>query len=479
MMQYKPFLMIKRLVVTKGHKRAYDETFSSGVNIIRGINSSGKSTISDFIFYGLGGDLVKLKNEAKQCDYVYVEASLSGKIFTLKRQVQEGGRKGMDIFSGSYEDSLEAPSDNWSRHPYNADKKESFYQAIFTELGIPYSKSDDKNSLTMHQLLRMMYVDQMTSPDRLFRFDRFDSPNKRRAIGELLIGLSDFSLYEKRVSLQKLNTLLENRVKEIKTIHQFLGGTIKTVDEINSEIAVKQTAIDELENSIDDLSNDASGSESSDEELILTKLISDVKSAREEQSDIQSNIAKTSFEINDSQLFIESLNSRISALKETKDTISALSDIAFHHCPACQVKLVKKDSGCSVCSNEKSESQVDFDPTFKVRKEIEFQVAESSKLIDIKQNRLTEYRVKLNQVNTKLGELERDLDVLRKPQRTVSIAIRQVLKEIGSLKSQIVSLNNSKEEFSKLYALYEERTELQGRVNTLEADIQRLEAKAQ
>ena len=81
MMPYKPYLLVNRLVVTKNSRHVYGETFTEGVNIIRGKNSSGKSTISDFLFYGLGGDLSKWKDEAKSCDYVYLEVNLSGKIF--------------------------------------------------------------------------------------------------------------------------------------------------------------------------------------------------------------------------------------------------------------------------------------------------------------------------------------------------------------------------------------------------------------
>ncbi|HEY8272850.1 MAG TPA: hypothetical protein VIG33_18295, partial [Pseudobdellovibrionaceae bacterium] len=365
------------------------------------------------------------------------------------------------------------------RYPYNADTKESFYQAIFKELGLPYSKSEDNNSITMHQLLRMMYVDQMTSPDRLFKFDRFDSPNKRKAIGELLIGLSDFSLYEKRVSLQKLEATLDNRLKEIKTIHTFLGGTIKTVDEIDSEIHEKQAEIDKLEEEIEDSFSNTGNVESEEEEAILHKLAADIKKAREEHTRINEKISRTSFEINDSQLFIASLNARIVALRETKNTINALSDIAFNHCPACQVELVKKASGCSVCGSEKSEDENDIDPTFKVRKEIEFQIAESKKLIDIKQHRLGEYRVNFNQICTRLGELERNLDALRKPQRNINIQLRLKLNEVGALKSQITALNNSKGEFAKLYGLYDEREALQGQVNSLKSEIQRAEAKVE
>lgn len=472
MTQYKPFLLVKRLVITKGNSIAYNEKFTTGVNIIRGVNSSGKSTISDFIFYGLGGDVTKLKNEAKQCSFVFVEVSLSGNVFTLKREIAEGGRKGMDIFSGGFEAASVAAVTDWTRHPYNANTKESFYQALFKELGMPYSKSDDKNSITMHQLLRMLYVDQMTSPDRLFKFDKFDSPNKRQAIGELLIGLSDFELYEKRVRLQSLKLALENRIKEIKTIHSFLGGTIKSVNEIDGEIEEKRKNIDALELEVESFSS--SSEDGSTEDEVLKSLIIEIQEARGKYSASQQEIAQTSFEINDSQMFIESLSRRVTALKETQDTINALSDVAFNHCPACQTKVQVQPTGCSLCGTTKSESDNNIDPTFKVRKEIEFQIAESVLLIEKKQKRLDEQMVESNQLETKLGELERDLEVIRKPQRAVNIQLRQKLSEIGGLRNEIRTLNNSKKEFAKLYGLYDERDTLQKDFTELDDEIARL-----
>jgi len=477
MMHYKPYLTVKRLVITKGNKIVYDEAFNSGVNIIRGTNSSGKSTIADFIFYGLGGDLTKLKNEARMCEFVFTEVDLSGNLFTLKRAIKEGGRKGMDIFAGAYEESRFASVTEWIRYPYNADTKESFYQAIFKELEIPYSKSDDKNSLTMHQLLRMMYVDQMTSPDRLFKFDRFDSPVKRQAIGELLLGIADFSLYEKRVNLQQMEGQLDSRIKEIKTIHSFLGSTIKTKDEIDKEIEEKLLEIESLETDIANYTSPDSGSESQAEEAIIEGLLTEVQKIREEHVRTRENIAKISFEINDSQEFIKSLNARIKALRETRNTISALSDVAFIHCPACQLEIIQKGNGCSVCGSEKVLHTGDVDPTFKVRKELEFQIYESFKLIEIKQKKLDQLKVKLSQVGVTLRELEKELDKIRRPQTTINIELSTKLRSIGALKDSVNYLNKSKENFSKLYALYDERDALQEKVTNLRSDIELAQAR--
>ena len=53
----KPYLFLNRLIITSYTGAiSYDQVFHKGVNIIRGKNSSGKSTISNFIFFALGGD---------------------------------------------------------------------------------------------------------------------------------------------------------------------------------------------------------------------------------------------------------------------------------------------------------------------------------------------------------------------------------------------------------------------------------------
>ena len=49
-------IFLNRLqIITDNGEIAFDEPFHKGVNIIRGDNSSGKSTITHFIFYVLGG----------------------------------------------------------------------------------------------------------------------------------------------------------------------------------------------------------------------------------------------------------------------------------------------------------------------------------------------------------------------------------------------------------------------------------------
>src|SRR4051794_11717297 len=84
MTQSEPLLILRRLVVLYKGIAVYDERFHDGVNIIRGINSTGKSTIVDFIFFALGGDFVGWKPEAGLCEAVLAEVEINQTILTLR-----------------------------------------------------------------------------------------------------------------------------------------------------------------------------------------------------------------------------------------------------------------------------------------------------------------------------------------------------------------------------------------------------------
>src|SRR5260370_28099885 len=108
-MQFETTLIITRAVVERGDRFVYDEAFHPGVNVIRGENSSGKSTILNFLFYGLGGDLADWSETALLCSRVILEVQMNGKTATLSREVSQQIGQPMEIFGGSYAASRAAP----------------------------------------------------------------------------------------------------------------------------------------------------------------------------------------------------------------------------------------------------------------------------------------------------------------------------------------------------------------------------------
>src|SRR6185437_8484422 len=102
MMRYEPTLIVTRMVVERADRIVYDEPFHAGVNVIRGENSSGKSTVLNLIFYGLGGDLTDWSDVALLCTRVLVEISVNGRPATLSRDISEKPGQPMEIFGAAY-----------------------------------------------------------------------------------------------------------------------------------------------------------------------------------------------------------------------------------------------------------------------------------------------------------------------------------------------------------------------------------------
>ena len=77
--------------------------FKAGVNIIHGSNGSGKSTVTDFIFFGLGGDLSKWKPVAARAEKVHLQITTPSGTLTLCREVSEKTGRPMSVYFWPYE----------------------------------------------------------------------------------------------------------------------------------------------------------------------------------------------------------------------------------------------------------------------------------------------------------------------------------------------------------------------------------------
>lgn len=357
MTRYEPSLVITRLVVLRSHHREYDETFHEGVNVIRGENSSGKSTILNFIYYGLGGDLADWSETALLCTSVVVEARFNGLTATLSRDISSETGRPMEIFGGPYEASLKAPRSEWIRYPYRrSTSKESFSQAIFRLLAIPEVASDVSGNLTIHQILRLLYSDQLSPVETLFRCDtRFDPPALRDAVGRLLCGSYDSRLYQNDLDIRTLTREFDALSAELKSLFAVLGRTDQslTLDwltaERNNLTAKQRTTQDEIERIEREISLNAGA-----DKLSLkaqNEAYTEVQRLQTKLASIQQKRDAVNLAIADSASFIRTLEQKIAALGDASAVAEHLGDVHFSICPACltPVAETKDDTHCHLC----------------------------------------------------------------------------------------------------------------------------------
>ncbi|EFO5895869.1 AAA family ATPase, partial [Salmonella enterica] len=247
------YLKINRLVITKGGKQLYDEMFHDGINIIRGEHSVGKSTILDMIFYVLGGELKKddWKYPADECSNVNAEITVNGRIFTLTRPVDStGGIPHIKIYEGKYEAAMK-DADGWNDYgPRRSNDKLSFSEMMFELFDWGQYKSDDYQNLTMHQIMRLIYLSQSSDSNRIFRKEssRSDNENTRIAIAEFLFGLDDLETHSYRQNLLKYERDYDNSTAELRAYFELLGNDADlTVDKINEQLKEKNIELEKIE----------------------------------------------------------------------------------------------------------------------------------------------------------------------------------------------------------------------------------------
>ena len=472
MIRYEPTLVVKRLVVDRGALKAYDQTYHKGVNVLRGENSSGKSTILNLLFYGLGGDLTVTdwSDVALLCDRVIVEVAINGNSATLSREISKQGRMGMDIFGGSYADSQRASVTDWIRYPYQrSENKESFSQALLRLLQIPEVRSEDASTITIHQLLRLLYADQLSPVDDIFRIEQFDLPQRREAIGRLLCGAYESKLYENQLQIKQLQRSYDMVSAELSGLSAVVaksgqGLTLSWIDGERSRIKEEQATV-QIE--IDKAEKRAFEAPEKD---VLTlsaqkKAYEEVQAAQIDLNQLQTKRDRLQLDIADSAAFIANLERKLSALEDTAITAEHFSDTYFSICPSCYAPLEKsKEShSCQLCKtpfngehikgrivaliNDTSiqlrqsrllqENRLDELRAIegRLRDQSEKWMIVSSRLSSLQRQPVSETRQKLRELHHHAGYLQREQEDLERRAR--------IVERIEELSAKKASLNDA------------------------------------
>jgi len=384
MTQSKTNLFLKRLLVYCDGRAVYDEKFHSGVNIIRGENSTGKSTIADCIFYVLGGDLKEWKPEAEKCDCVMAEVRFGLVTLTIKREIASASAKPMQIFVGKIEAAIKSAAEGWNIFPYrHSEHKDSFSQYLFGLLGLPEIKTESESLLTMHQILRMLYVDQLTPADSLLRVEQFDQPLARKSIVDMLFGVYDDSLYQKEMLVREKRKQKDELSSQYKNIvGMFKESEVDLdVEAIEKEIAVcesRQKQVQEeiqrllLDNTLGAKVNSEKGSIQIQNQYLLRK---------KELEILRSKMEALTLECEDSQQFLSDLERRRRAIDNSIITNETIGELNPVFCPRCLSRLdsVTKDT-CALCKQTVRDGNAKSQ-YLRIRQELSFQIKESKRLL--------------------------------------------------------------------------------------------------
>lgn len=396
------FLRLKRLRIMSRGRAVYNETFHEGVNIIRGLNGSGKSTISDFIFFVLGGEFDDWKEAARRCDEVQAEIETTEGTMSIRR-LTASKASNVSVFFGSLLKASENLLESWESYPlHRSTNRNSFSQLIFQMVGIPEAMGEGSSNITIHQILRLCYSDQRTPASRIFRFESFDTQNIREALGGLIFGIGGYEIYETELQIRALT-------KELSEVSVKLSGLLKamppdkalqTTQALYSNISDLNIEKEGLRKSINEIDEVVDTGEVRKFLKGRNSLLNEVKNSLRKLESTENVIAKVQLELTEIAQYQQHISESLDRLRKAENTLLIIGDIEFSHCPACGVALKPSndENHCVVCHSPK-DINVEKTRYSQIRMDFELQARESKQLFALN--------------NSKLSEAKNELRVLR------------------------------------------------------------------
>lgn len=472
----KPTLQVKRLVVLQGGHHAFDCEFHQGVNVLRGRNSSGKTTIMDLLAFSLGAENIRWKPEALLCTQTIVEVQLNQGVACLGREISEDAGRPMFIFWGPMEAALKAGGHQWERYPFRrTENQSSFSQVILTALEMPLAKGDGASNLTLHQLLRVLYADQPSIHSPIFRDDVYDSALTREMVGGYLSGVYDDELYSSQLKVRDLETQLSKFESELRGIYKVLGKSGQTPDLQFSRDRISElnVARDKLTADIIKLKEERAlpRRESNQARTKADDLRAKMNAARKEQSSLNDELASVELDLGDSLLFVRELEARILNLDESKETRTYLGNLKFRFCPSCLSELADErvaQHHCHLCTSElgddRAESQL-----LRMRNELSIQLKESNTLIEARTAKADELRREIPVISEKIKRFEREYATVASSWSSdVETVLEEMSRKLGVLDEEIRQAH----EHQKLASVI---ADLQASRDSLMTDLAKLE----
>ncbi|MGM4916225.1 AAA family ATPase [Tardiphaga sp. 813_E8_N1_3] len=477
------FMAIRRVRVMAGASVEYDQEFHHGVNVIRGENSSGKSTIADFIFYGLGGEFDRWKDAASRCTAVRLELETASSTLTLHRAI--GTRQEpVSVYYGPLADSLEADIDAWQRFPIRrppGGNDLSITQVLFRAIGLPEAPSLGNSNVTMHQVMRLLYADQQTPAGKLFRFESFDTRDIREVVGQLLIGVNGYELYENQIRQRELKAEYAEKNRDyhaaVAALPSSEGLTSVAMLDARSGALVEEKArvLSEIANADDLVGADQTGEFAADRRSMQTKL----RAVAGNLNRLEERGSTLSDEIGEIEQFAAYLEDQLETLSATDELAERIGNIEFQYCPACLKPLEDGEPGhCIVCHQVLDVDEVKS-KYFEIRIDTELQIRESRQLLDAKNTQLqvaqADARVLRRDYTALLTDFAARYDISNSPRESF-LAERN--RRIGRIDYEIGHLEEIRSIVQRIDALSAARVALNDEIERVEKLLKRLFASA-
>ena len=243
---------------------------------------------------------------------------INGALITVKREIENTQRRPMSIFIGEFEKATASNYEGWHIYPYSkSDKTESLSQLLFKALDFPEISTENQESITINQILRLLYVDQLSSLDSLMRNEDFDSPLIRSAIGNLLLGTYNDDLLKIQIELRKKEREYNDVKKQVKAIEDVFDNSPFEFDNnsIQSSINDRKSQLEKVLRALIEPETISASVKKNDTKNEINKLRNELLKYKDRYDITLNEISKAKAGILDNNEFIDVLNGKLTAIK--------------------------------------------------------------------------------------------------------------------------------------------------------------------
>ncbi len=432
-----PNLVITEIRVSrKGGGLALPATkFSKGLNVIRGENSTGRTTLLKLFEFGLGANL-NIRDfipEISECEKLVLEVEINGTPYTIDRKFY--GSQELVVYSGRVDDIF-LPTTTLLRGEMS--------DFLLQRLGIPIVSVIDEygreKSISFNDVYDSLHIDQAKGFSKI----QANLSDKDRApLFKLLTGISAPNFYDTLVKEDELLKRRKEGEQEIEYLNRFLGEVeILHPSEINARLRQIDEEYLQIENQLATIQQHIQASSSYANPL------------RDEVVSLEETVANQKQELYFSTQTLQSYRELDNQLAEDLDkatrvraSVNQMASFEFEQCPRClqvitdEMKMKELESICSVCGRPLAEHTDNIGDLNLYEEQIESQLEELTELQERYESTIERIRSNLFQIENELNQKRQSLDEMMaelvSPAISNIVLLNQTLTKLDSEKNQL------------------------------------------